>query len=82
MSRLEPQWYGTQYKGDQRGMYIYPVANEVVSDEERKRMVGLTLVESRARGAEIAKTSVQTVRNPAPTIEQLRNEANAAKPKD
>ena len=75
MRQLQPQWYGTQYKGDAKGMYLYPVATEAVSDTERKRMVGHTLSESLGHVAEAAKEMGLPVRNPAPTIDMLRSEA-------
>ncbi|MDO5610942.1 MAG: hypothetical protein Q4G62_09285 [Pseudomonadota bacterium] len=82
MSQLQPQWYGTQHKGDARGMYLYPVAADAVSDKERQRMIGITLDEVRTRGMQRATDSGLKIRQPAPTIDELRAEANAAKPKD
>ena len=76
MHQLQPQWYGTQFKGDPaRGMYLYPVAEDAVSDEERVRMVGHTLAESRDHAATAAAEMGMPVREPAPTIEDLRREA-------
>jgi hypothetical protein len=76
MRQLQPQWYGTQFKGDAtRGMYLYPVAQDAVSDGERVWMVGHTLAESRDHVATAAAEMDMPVRDPAPTIEDLRREA-------
>ena len=75
MRQLQPQWYGTQYKGDTKGMYLYPVATDAVSDAERKAMVGHTLAESIAHVAEAAKEMDMPVRVPAPTLDELRHES-------
>jgi hypothetical protein len=81
MRQLQPQWYGTQYKGDAKGMYLYPVAADAVTDAERKAMVGHTLAESTAHVAEAAREMDMPVRVPAPTIDELRHES-AAKGED
>ena len=81
MRQLQPQWYGTQYKGDAKGMYLYPVAADAVTDAERKAMVGHTLAESIAHVAEAAREMDMPVRVPAPTIDELRHEP-AAKGED
>jgi len=78
MRQLQPQWYGTQFKGDARGMYLYPVATDAVTDDERLRMVGHTLAESRGHVATAAAETGMPVRDPAPTIEDLRREAEQA----
>jgi hypothetical protein len=78
MRQLQPQWYGTQFKGDARGMYLYPVATDAVTDDERLRMVGHTLAESRGHVATAAAETGMPVRDPAPTIEDLRREAGQA----
>ncbi|MCJ0824895.1 hypothetical protein MQC88_02795 [Luteimonas sp. 50] len=78
MRQMQPQWYGTQYKGDARGMYLFPVASDAVSDAERTAMVGHTLAESLAHLATAASEMGLPVRNPAPTLETLREEAAAA----
>ena len=78
MRQLQPQWYGTQYKGDARGMYLYPVAEDAVADAERQRMVGHTLAESRAHVAEAAREMGLPERKDPPGLEQLRKEAAAA----
>jgi hypothetical protein len=75
MRQLQPQWYGTQYKGDAKGMYLYPVAADAVSDAERKAMVGHTLAESIAHVAEAAKEMDMPVRVPAPPLDELRPES-------
>jgi hypothetical protein len=78
MRQLQPQWYGTQYKGDAKGLYLYPVAEGAVSDAERTAMVGHTLAESIAHVGEAAKEMGLPVRDPAPTLEALRAEATPA----
>jgi hypothetical protein len=75
MRQLQPQWYGTQYKGDAKGMYLYPVTKDAIGDEERKAMVGHTLAEELAHVAEAAKEMGMPVRSPTPTIEDLRRES-------
>ena len=71
---LQPQWYGTQSMGDERGFYLYPVAENAVGDAERVKMVGHTLADYRMRLIENAKESHQKLRDPVPTIEDLRVE--------
>lgn len=78
MRQLQPQWYGTQYKGDADGLYLYPVAADAVSDDERKAMVGHTLAEEIAHVAEAAREMGLPVRTIAPTIEQLRRESTSS----
>jgi hypothetical protein len=79
MRQLQPQWYGTQIKGDStHGMYLYPVAEDAVSDAQRKAMIGHTLAESRGHVAEAAKEMGMPVRTPAPDIDTLRRESVAA----
>ena len=78
MHQLQPQWYGTQFKGDAKGMYLYPTAVDAVSEAERKTMVGHTLAESRAHVPDAARDMGLPVRAPAPTIDALRQEAAAA----
>jgi hypothetical protein len=75
MRQLQPQWYGTQYKGDAKGMYLYPVAEDAVTDEDRLHMVGHTLAESREHLSVAAADTGMKVREPAPTIDDLRREA-------
>lgn len=78
MRQLQPQWYGTQYKGDAKGLYLYPVAKDAVTDEERKAMVGHTLAEELAHVAEAAREMGLPVRAAAPTIEELRRESTSS----
>ncbi|WP_449448039.1 hypothetical protein [Thermomonas brevis] len=75
MRQLQPQWYGTQFKGDSKGMYLYPVAADAVSDDERKAMVGHTLAEEIAHVPEAAKQMGLPVRAKAPTLDELRRES-------
>lgn len=70
--QLQPQWYGTQFHSDDGGMFLYPVADGAVSDDDRKAMQVPTLAESRARLQEIARMHGETVNPDPPTIEQLR----------
>lgn len=77
MYKRQPQWYGTQFSGDLKGMYLYPVAEDAVTDEERKLMVGHTLAESRDHVKVAAKESGLPVRGTPPTIQELRREADA-----
>lgn len=77
MRQQQPQWYGTQFLSDAKGMYLYPVAVDAVTDEERKKMIGLTLAESQAKTVEMARNAGIPVRDPAPTIEDLKR---ASKP--
>jgi hypothetical protein len=77
MYSLQPQWYGTQFKGDAKGMYLFPVAENAVTDDERKAMMGHTLAESREHVEEVAKDSGLPVRIDPPTIEELRRESSS-----
>ncbi len=70
--QLQPQWYGTQFQGNRDGMFLYPVAEGAVSDEDRQAMHVPTLAEARARLEELARTHGQGVHPRPPTIEQLR----------
>jgi hypothetical protein len=79
MRQGQAQWYGTQYKGDAtRGFYLYPVAEDAVTDAQRKAMVGHTLQESRDHVAVAAKEMNMPVRTPSPTLEELRRESPTA----
>ncbi|MBD9477546.1 hypothetical protein [Pseudoxanthomonas sp. PXM02] len=78
MRQQQPQWYATQFLSDATGMYLYPVAEDAVTDEQRKSMTGLTLAESRARTAEMARNAGVPLRDPAPRIEDLKNDAAKA----
>jgi hypothetical protein len=78
MRQQQPQWYATQFLSDAAGMYLYPVAENAVTDEQRKSMTGLTLAESRARTAEMARNAGVPLRDPAPRIEDLKNDAAKA----
>ncbi len=74
MNRLAPQWYGTQYRSDDQGMYLYPVDAEAVSDAEREAMGVPTLEASRARVTEGAGRLGMQVREVPPTLDELRAE--------
>lgn len=78
MYKRQPQWYGTQFSGDSKGMYLFPVAEDAVTDEERKQMTGHTLAESRDHVKTAAEESGLPVRSNPPTIEELRREPDAA----
>lgn len=46
----KPQWYGTQFKRDETGRWVFlPVEQGAVSDEERKRLAVPTLAELQAQ---------------------------------
>lgn len=79
VTQLQPQWYGTQFKADAQGAYLYPLAEEAVTDAERVAMGVPTVAESRARVAQAAAMTGTKVRAEPPTLEQLRAEAGAAK---
>jgi hypothetical protein len=71
-TQLQPQWYGTQFQSTPAGMFLYPVADGAVSDQDRRAMQVPTLDESRSRVAEMARTNGLEVDPAPPTIEQLR----------
>lgn len=77
--QLQPQWYGTQFQGNQDGMFLYPVAEGAVSDSDRQAMQVPTLAEARAQLAAMAQMHGQAVNPDPPTIEQLR-EARQSNP--
>ncbi|PJK12018.1 hypothetical protein CO610_00625 [Lysobacteraceae bacterium NML95-0200] len=72
MSHTEPQWYGTQMRGDADGMYLFPVNPTALDESRRKHMSGHSLAEHRQKLETMAKQIGQKLRDPAPTIEQLR----------
>ncbi|PZQ23492.1 MAG: hypothetical protein DI562_18735 [Stenotrophomonas acidaminiphila] len=78
MRQQQPQWYGTQFLSDAKGLYLYPVATDAVTDEEREKMIGLTLAESQAKTVEMARNAGIPVRDPAPTVEDLRGASKPA----
>lgn len=78
MSHFQPQWYGTQYRVDEQGWYLYPVADAAVDDAERARMGVPSLEESQARVAAIAARSSGQVRPTAPSLDEIRAQASAA----
>lgn len=75
--QLQPQWYGTQFHSDDNGMFLYPVANGAVSDDDRRAMQVPTLAETGTQLPEIARMHGQTVNPEPPTIEQLRRARQA-----
>lgn len=77
MSHFQPQWYGTQYRVDDQGWYLYPVAEGAVDDAGRLRMGVPSLEESRARVAAIAERSGGQVRPTVPSVEEIRAQAQA-----
>ena len=72
-TQLQPQWYGTQFQSTPDGMFLYPVADGAVSDQDRQAMGVPTLAESRDRLAEMARMNGLEVDPTPPTIEQLRD---------
>jgi hypothetical protein len=72
-TQLQPQWYGTQFQSTPDGMFLYPVADGAVSDQDRRAMQVPTLDESRGRVAEMARMNGLEVDPTPPTIEQLRD---------
>lgn len=81
MRRVQPQWYGTQYQTDERGTFLFPVAEGAVTDQERAAMSVPSLAEARARTAEVA-ASVGKKPAATPTIGELqaRTRSTAQKP--
>ena len=77
-TQLQPQWYGTQFQSDDTGMFLYPLADGAVSDDERRAMQVPTLAETGVRLQEIARMHGQAVNPDPPTIEQLRKTRRAA----
>jgi len=77
-TQLQPQWYGTQFQSDDTGMFLYPLADGAVSDDERRAMQVPTLAETEVRLQEIARMHGQAVNPDPPTIEQLRKTRRAA----
>lgn len=71
-TQLQPQWYGTQFQSTPDGMFLYPVADGAVSDQDRQAMGVPTLAESRDRLADMARMHRLEVDPAPPTIEQLR----------
>ena len=69
---LQPQWYGTQYQSDDDGMFLYPIAEGAVSDDDRKAMQVPTLTEVQTQLAEMARMHGHVVDPDPPTIEELR----------
>jgi hypothetical protein len=77
-TQLQPQWYGTQFQSDDTGMFLYPLADGAISDDDRKAMQVPTLAEIGAQLQEIAMMHGQSVNPNPPTIEQLRKTRQAA----
>lgn len=75
MYRNQAQWYGTQYKSDEQGWYLYPVAENAVTDADRQAMGVPTLAESQQRVAEIATSMHEKVRAAPPSLEEIRKAA-------
>lgn len=71
-TQLQPQWYGIQFRSDEAGLFLYPVADGAVGDPERARMGVPPLAEIQAGIGETAATMGQPVHPAPPTIEQLR----------
>jgi hypothetical protein len=77
-TQLQPQWYGTQFQSDDSGMFLYPLADGAVNDDDRKAMQVPTLAETGVQLQEIARMHGQSVNPDPPTIEQLRRTRQAA----
>ena len=77
-TQLQPQWYGTQFQSDNDGVFLYPVADGAVSDEDRTAMQVPTLAEAKVQLQEIARMQGQAVDLDPPTLEQLRKRRRAA----
>ena len=77
MQRLQPQWYGTQYQDSGDGVFLFPIADGAVDDEERRRMDVPTLGEARARLDDMAKMMGRPALAESPTIETLRERSRA-----
>ncbi len=75
MRRNQPQWYGTQYRSDDQGLYLYPVAEDAVSDEERDAMGVPSLAQARQKLTELAGVSGVKVRDPQPGMDELRTQS-------
>lgn len=78
-TQLQPQWYGTQFRSDETGFYLYPVADGAVDDAERARMGVPPLAETRASLVETAARMGVPVHPAPPTIEMLRHAQADAK---
>lgn len=76
-TQLQPQWYGTQFQSDDNGMFLYPVADGAVTDEDRRAMQVPTLAEAKAQLLELARMHGQSVNADPPTIEALRKARQA-----
>jgi len=71
-TQLQPQWYGTQFQSDDKGIFLYPVEEDAVNDDERRAMQVPTLTEARAQLQEMGRMHGQAINPAPPTIEQLR----------
>lgn len=75
---VQPQWYGTQYQSDEHGMFLYPVAEGAVNDEERLQMGVPTLAAAQRMAMDIPAIEGKPARKaPAPTIAQLQAKARS-----
>ena len=72
MQHVQPQWYGTQYQTDDQGTFLFPVADDAVSDAERAAMGVPSLDESHARLVEMATMVAEKPHPKPPTIEELQ----------
>lgn len=72
MQHVQPQWYGTQYQTDDRGTFLFPVADGAVTDAERTAMGVPSLDESCTRLAEMAAMVGEKPHPKPPTIEELQ----------
>lgn len=77
-TQLQPQWYGTQFQSDDKGMFLYPVEEGAVNDDDRRAMQVPTLAEARAQLQEMGRIHGQMVNPEPPNMEQLRKERQDA----
>lgn len=75
MQQVQPQWYGTQYQADDQGIFLFPVAEDAVTDEERAEMGVPALAEAHVRLKDMAASAGKAPRDTAPTIADLQARA-------
>ena len=72
--KVQAQWYGTQYASDDAGIYLHPVADSAVNDEERRALHVPTLAEAQRNVEQMASVNHLKVRPAAPTLDSLRQQ--------
>lgn len=70
--RVQPQWYGTQFQSDERGIFLFPLADNAVTDAERAEMGVPPLDEARAMVIRMAAMTGEQPHPSPPTIEELQ----------